>query len=161
MNIKRGGIAALICASIGASVSVLLITAFVLGNWFVSATVPVDREFDTCWLSSAWIVPGIGCAIYLGLAGFTTFAPSINYGFARTLSIIFFVAIPLTMFLGSLELTPKRVKSIKHPVLYPSELAMLIIPPVGIAFLLVVSRINNGTNDNISMKETEQRDVHQ
>ncbi len=128
MNIKRGVISALLCSSIGAAVTVLLIAAFVFGNWFINDSIPVERDFDVRWLSTAWMVPAIGVSIYLGVAGFATFAPTINYGFARTLAIIFFVSIPLTSLLGNLELTPKRVKSIEHPVLYPSELAVLLVP---------------------------------
>ena len=161
MNIKRGVIAALTCSSIGAASAVMLIAAFVLGNWFINDSIPAEREFDTRWLSSAWMGPAIGVAIYLGLTGFAIFAPTINYGFARTLVIIFFVSIPLTILLGNLELTPKRVKSIEHPVFYPSELAILIMPPAGIAALLLASRLNGESNDKIATKKTEPSDAHQ
>jgi hypothetical protein len=159
MNIKRGVISALFCSSIGAAFTVLLIAAFVFGNWFINDSIPVERDFDVRWLSTAWMVPAIGVSIYLGVAGFATFAPTVNYGFARTLAIIFFVSIPLTSLLGNLELTPKRVKSMEHPVLYPSELAVLLVPPAFIAALLLSWRVNSEFNDKITSKKTEQSDA--
>ncbi|MFN4907240.1 MAG: hypothetical protein ACK5EO_15200 [Planctomycetota bacterium] len=161
MNIKRGVIAALTCSSIGVAFAVLLIAAFVLGNWFFNDPIPAEREFDTRWLSSAWMGPAIGVAIYLGLTGFATFAPTINYGFARTLAIISLVSIPLTLVLSNLEITPKRVKIIEHPVFYPSELAILIIPPAGVAALLLAWRLDSDSNNAISTKKTEPSDARQ
>jgi len=140
MNVKRGLLAALASSFIGAVSAFLVISALVFGNWLLKDTHASEREFDTRWLATAWIVPAIGVSIYLGLAAFATYAATTNFGFGRTLAIIFFVSIPLTAFLASLELTPKRIKSIDHPVLYPSEIAILVLPPSVVAFLLLASR---------------------
>ena len=161
MNINRGLIAAFTCSSIGAVSTVFLIAVFAVGNWFFNDTTPAEREFDIRWLATAWIVPSIGVSIYLGLTAFTTYSARTNYGFARTLAIIFFVSIPLTSILGTLELTPKRVKSNEHPILYPSELAILLLPPSVVAALLLASRVNIASNDISTIKKTEPSDAHQ
>jgi hypothetical protein len=159
MNIKRGLIAALICAITGAASAVLFIAVFLVGNWVLYDTHAVKRKFDIRWMATAWTVPAIGVAIYLGLTAFATYTPNMNYGFARTFAIIFLLSIPMAAFLGSLELTPKRVKSLEHPILYPSELSLLAFPPMTVAILLLATRINLGSNLRSTKESTEPSDA--
>jgi hypothetical protein len=44
------------------------------------------------------------------------------------------------MLIAALELTPRRIKAVEHPVIYPSELVVLVAPPLATAIALTVAR---------------------
>jgi hypothetical protein len=158
MNIGRGLLAALALSLIGAVSAVFVICAPVLANLLLTDTHAIERQFDIRWLGLTWIGPSIGVSAYLGLAALATYTPTTNFGFARTLAIIFFLSIPVTVFIGGLELTPKRVKSITHPLTYPSEIAIFLLPPSVVAFLLLASRVKSVSGKSNETKTTEHVD---
>jgi hypothetical protein len=143
---SRGLLAAILCGLGGAVASVAVALGFTVCRWLVSGTTEYDRlRIDLRSLESDMVIPIIGCAIVFACAGWATFAPAGTYRFARSLVVVFLVSVALWYVIGSMELTPRRYRGIEHPLLYASELIVLMASPMLAAALLTVIRIRSAT----------------
>lgn len=140
MNVARGILAALIWAFAGSVVPVLVVGGYTVLSWHINNTPAIDRDYDVGWWRMHAIPPLVAASVYLGLTAWATYTPKRNYGFAKTLAILFFTAIPLAMLLGAFISTPRRYRSVEHPDIYGSELLLLFLPPVIVSCLLVAVR---------------------
>lgn len=145
LNLKRGLVATFICSLVGAVGSVALALAFTVSRWLVSGTTEINREYDLRDLQSEMLGPVIGCAVVLGCAGWATYAPAGSFRFVPSLVFIFSVSVALWSILLSMQLTPRRFKSMDHPAFYPSELIVLFGPPILAAIGLTAVRIVRGS----------------
>lgn len=74
----------------------------------------------------------------LFFAGFVTYTPKRYGGFAKTLGIFTFTALPLAAILGNLGMAHPRYKGPEHPPMYFSEVLMFLIPLAVVAAILLV-----------------------
>jgi hypothetical protein len=86
------------------------------------------------------IHPVLGCAAVFACAGWAASSPRPTYGFAESLAIVFFGSIFLWTMLAALEVTPRRLKAVEHPLVYPSEAFALLGAPILVAGLLTALR---------------------
>jgi len=84
--------------------------------------------------------PVVGCTVVFACAGWATFAPVGAFRFAKSLAIVFVMSLPLWFFLASMQFTPRRIKSVEHPAMYPSEFMVIAGPPVLAAAMLTAVR---------------------
>ncbi len=138
----RGTCASALGALIGGTLPAAALMLFTFCSWFVAGASEFDRQVDLRRLREDLVWPVIGCAVVCACAAWTTFAPVGKYRFARTLAIIVAVCVPMWFVLNAMALTPRRLKGVGHPAIYPSELIELIGPPVLIAVILTVVRIS-------------------
>lgn len=101
-------------------------------------------EFASEWfrsdLEEHLVYPVVGCAVVCACAGWATFAPAGKHSFAWSLAFIFFISLVFWAVVSGMELTPRRLKGIEHPVFYVSELIAMIGPPIVAATLLTLFR---------------------
>jgi predicted permease len=152
LNLCRGLLATLLGALGGALVSVALALGFTVCGWLVAGTKEVDRQHDVDYLKQYTVYPIVGCAVVCACAAWATFAPARTRPFARSLGLIFLVSVPLWYVIGWMELTPRRNRGTEHPVFYPSELIVLIGPPLVAAAFLTVLRIRDAATTQGSQK---------
>jgi hypothetical protein len=137
---------------VGSVVAVALAVALWLGfrlcKWFGTGETAFDPEDDLRLLREEWIFPVLGCAIFGACAGWVTFAPARRFSFALSLVIIFLVSIPLIVVVRSLVDTPPRYKGVAHPQIYPSEVLVLMGPPIVVAAILTLVRVRRVRRDN-------------
>jgi hypothetical protein len=157
MNVARGIIAALIWAAAGIIVPVVVVGGYTILSWHFNDTLEVDRDYDIAWWRMHAVPPLVGVPIYLGLTAWATYTPKRNHGFAKTLAIIFFTAIPSTWFLAALEMTPRRYKSIEHPDIYVSEFLLFFLPPLIMSCILVAIRRSDSQHVDTADEEPYRR----
>jgi hypothetical protein len=130
---------------------VLDIRAGVLGAvvWCVigalaAAVAVAVLDLNQSYLSTAmW--PVLGCGAVFACAGWAARSSRPARGFVRSLIVVFFGSIVLWTVLAGLELTPRRLKSVEHPLIYPSEAVVLLVPPVLMAVILTALRRTDGS----------------
>ena len=154
LNFVRGILSAAAWGLVGAIAAVALVSLGTLAYWHLNDTRQFDRQYDINWWRTRALPPIIGVTTLLACAGWAAYAPRGKHRFATTLAILFFLSIPLWFVLGSMELTPRRVKSVEHPPLYPSELLVLVLPPIVVSIALSVLRGHRHTSDT-SASETD------
>ena len=139
--ILRGLRAAVVGGLGGAIVPVALLCLFTVCRWFIEGASDFDRQLDLNNLPKKLHFPIIGCSLMCACAAWTTFAPCGNFRFAKSLAIIFAICMPLWYILSTMHLTPQRLKGVHHPAIYPSELIVVIGPPIVAAVFLTAIRI--------------------
>jgi hypothetical protein len=155
MNIARGILAALLWAVAGVVVPVLVVGGYTVLSWHINNTPEIDREYDVEWWRMHAVPPLVAASVYLGLTAWATYAPRRNYGFAKTLAILFFAAIPLAIPLGALISTPRRYKGVEHPDMYGSEFLLLFLPPLIVSCLLVAIRRSGAREVDAAEEEAD------
>jgi hypothetical protein len=141
INLPRGLFGAISGAVIGAVAPAALAMGFTACRWVIFGTAEFDRVYDLRHLRSDMIGPVIGCSVVFACAGWTTLAPRVGrYRFAWTLATLFLITLPLWFVVVSMELTPRRYKGVHHPEFYPSELMVVIGPPIVVAIILTAVR---------------------
>jgi hypothetical protein len=142
LNPVRGARAAVGFALFGAIAPIVFMVVFTLVHWGIGNASRIDWRGDIRQLEGGLLGPVIGCALVFACAGWATFAPRGSYRFARSLVLILVISLPLGWFLGSLEITPRRFKGIRHPLLYFSELLVLVVPPIVAATFVTAFRVS-------------------
>jgi hypothetical protein len=84
--------------------------------------------------------PVVGCACIFACAGWAAHAPRPPRSIGSSALIIAVASLAMWMLIAALEWTPRRIKSVEHPVIYPSELVLLVAPPLATAIALTVAR---------------------
>lgn len=140
LNLFGGVCGAVLCGLGGAVGSISLALGLTIGRWLVEGTTPYMRELDLQSIEREMLNPVIGCTLVCAGAGFSIFAPHGTHRFTRSLVEVCLGSVMLWLVLWSLELTPRRYKEIQHPPLYPSELLILIGPPIAVASILTAIR---------------------
>ena len=140
MDFLRGIIALLIWAILGPLFVIVGVAVYTVLSWQIYNAAEIDRQFDIEWWRTYAVAPLVVTSIYLGLAAWATDTPKLDHGVARTLALLASTSFPMTWLLTCLELTPKRVKIIEHPDLYPSEFLLLFLPPFLISCILIAIR---------------------
>ena len=148
LNPVRGLLAAVVGASAGAVAPIAIMVACVVLRWWITGASDFDRRYDIGWIRENLPGPVIGCAMVCACAAWATFAPRGSFRFARTLAIVTAISFCLWFVVGSMELTPRRLKGIEHPMFYPSELLLLMGPPIVAAALVTAIRVR-GTPQQI------------
>jgi hypothetical protein len=144
LNVLRGLAGAVAGAAAAVALVAVLSAAFLACRWAVTEASAFDRDFDIRDARERLPLPAIGCAVVAGCAGWSALAPARRSPFAWTLVVVFAGSAMLWTVVGSLELTPRRYKSVSHPFLYPSEALFLVGPPVVVAGLLTARRVRRG-----------------
>ncbi|MCH9789311.1 MAG: hypothetical protein K0U82_00725 [Planctomycetes bacterium] len=141
MNIGRGIIAGLIGAVLGVVVPVLVIGLYTLLYWHFNETYDMDRRADIAnWKRDA-VSPLVGCAIYVGLAAWATYTPRREFRFAKTLAVLFFTSMLLTMLIGSMRQTPTRYSYRTEDFqMSLSGFLLLFLPPLLVSCVMVFRR---------------------
>lgn len=94
--------------------------------------------------------PVIGTSAILGCAGWAARASRPPLGMGSVTFIILVGSIFMWILAFSAQVTPRRLKSIEHPQIYPSEAIVLLTPPILMAALITLlartskSRIEDG-----------------
>ncbi|QDT99396.1 hypothetical protein [Gimesia aquarii] len=140
MIIMRGMIAGLIGALVGGVVPLVLISLYTITSWYFHNTYEIDRQADIAYWRNEVVYPILGVAIYFGLAAWATYTPKGNYRFTKTLAILFFLSIPLTLFIRVLRQPTPQYKTIEVPNAYFSEFLLLFLPPLLITCVMIAFR---------------------
>jgi hypothetical protein len=74
------------------------------------------------------------------LAGVASTSPAKRFGYARTLGVICFFALPVSAVLANLGMSPPRYRSIQHPPMYWTEVVMFVVPFVAVSAILTLQR---------------------
>ena len=130
---------------------VLMVGSYTLLKWHFQETPEMDRSADIDYWRRHAVYPLAGTTIYLGLTAWATCTPRGNYRFARTLVMLFCIALPLTGILMKTGLTPQRQPYENSPPLYFSEFLIMLLTPTLIAAILIFIRSRHrdeaGTNE--------------
>ena len=118
LNLPRGLLATILCGLLGPLAAMSLALGFIVCKWLVAGAAENDLQYDLKYLPETMIYPLVGCAAVFACAGWATFAPAVAGRFTKSLAIIFSVSVSLWFIIGVLELTPRRVRSVEHPVFY-------------------------------------------
>ncbi|MCA9006858.1 MAG: hypothetical protein KDA70_16400 [Planctomycetaceae bacterium] len=140
MNMIRGLIAGLLGTLVGLLGPVLIVGSYTLLYWYFHETPEMDRRADMKYWRLHAVMPLAGSTIYLGLTAWATFTPRGDYRFARTLVILFCIALPLTGILMKTSLTPERRPYDNSPPLYFSEFLIMLLTPTLVAATLIIIR---------------------
>ena len=140
LDFARGGCAALILGILGAVAPVTLMFGVTVAGWLLFGSSGWDRRYDLAWLRDRMGGPMLGCATVFAAAGWATFAPPDRRRFTPTLLLISLSSLGLWAVLTSLPLKPTRLKGIDHPEFYPTELLLIIGPPIVVAVGLSLIR---------------------
>lgn len=136
LRIARGLLAA---GSFGIIVAVVVAGLLVLKCWLAPEVFDRSLQDELRWFfQRKGIYPVIGCAAVCACAAWATYAPRGTFRFAGSLAIVCGTTIPLWYFLTSLH--PRR-KGDDFGVDNPSDLAILIVPPILVAVVLTVVRM--------------------
>ncbi len=144
-GIKGGGFVALLFL-----IPVLAIVIWTLFSWEMNGTQPVDRRFDVWWWRLR-VFPGIVVIpMLLFFSGFANFALKTDrrLGLAKSLLVMTLTSLPVAAILGSLGMAHPRYKSIEHPPMYLSEIAMFLVPMVVVAAIIILVRSQKPVNDS-------------
>lgn len=155
MNVARGIIAGLVWAVAGVVVPVLVVGGYTILSWHVNNTSAIDREYDVGWWRMHAVPPLVAVSVYLGLTAWATYTPKRNYGFAKTLAILFSSAILLAMFLSAFISTPRRYKSAEDPGVPLSGYLLLFLPPLIVSCLLVAVRRSGAREVDAAEEEAD------
>ena len=157
LNVSRGLRGSLLCALVGAVAPLVMVSAFLVFNWIVFGVSEWDRHYDIQQWKHQMLGVIIGVSVVFACAGWAKFAPMGTYRFARSLAFVFLVSVPLWFVLGMardlLDLNPRKPKKLDEPKFYPSELLMMIGPPIVAATILTTIR---GAN---ALKSSPKHDV--
>jgi hypothetical protein len=154
IDVARGFYAVLCFAAIGFLAPILLIFSLAIGRWIVDGSNERDRpNLVSRQAGETLIFPVLGTMAVLSAAGWATFAPRRKNRFAATLAIIFAFSVLAWFVLGAMELTPKRIKSIQHPIIYLSEIVILVLPPLIAGFSLAATRNENMRSETVERHE--------
>ena len=147
----RGTIA---CGAIGAIAALLGVAAYGLFEWW--------NDYDEVWGYRDWLgwtvstaaMPAVGSATIFACAGWATHAVRPPLRFVASLLIVFLISIAMWMTIIAMEITPRRIKSVDHPFMYPSEALALFGPPAVAAAIVTVVRLGGGTTREEPRAET-------
>ena len=140
LNPVRGVFAAVVGALVGGVAPIVVLAAGTVIRWWITGASEFDRRYDIGWVRNALPGPVVGCATICA-ARRATFAPRGRYRFARSLAVITAISLGVWLVVGSMELTPRRLKGIEHPMFYPSEWMLLMGPPIAAAVMMTVFRL--------------------
>lgn len=140
LRVLRGIGSALFLGVIGFLLPVLALLGFTALRWVVEGANDVDRRFDLAWLPEKAIFSAIGTGFVFAGAAWATFAPRGVHRFVRTLAIVFAVSVPTWYALAFAGMTVPRLKSIRHPLIYPREVLLLAVPPIVAGLVLAARR---------------------
>lgn len=132
----RGFKFAALAGVIGFAVPVVVMAAATAARWAILASNEADRAYDLAWLPTNLAGAAIAFTFVFAGAGLATYAPNRTYRFLRTLGIVVLISIPSWWALAACGMAHTRYKGIEHPIIYPSEVLMLAIPPLVIACAL-------------------------
>ena len=161
MNITRGLIAGVLGIFAGLILPVLLIGSYLLLSWYFNETFEMDRSADIAYWRKYGMEPLTGCAIYLGLTAWATYTPKRNYGFAKTLAILFFCSIALMVFTNILiQSLPQSRSPERYNGFTLTEFFILLIPPLVVASVLIAVR-RSGTSELEKVATKNPKDAQQ
>jgi hypothetical protein len=140
LNLVRG-VFAVVGGSAGAVAPIAVLAAGTVIRWWITGASGFDRRYDIGWIRAALPGPVVGCATICACTAWATFAPRERYRFARSLAVITAISVCVWFVVGSMELTPRRLKGTEHPLFYPMEWMLLIGPPVAVAAVMTVFRL--------------------
>jgi len=128
----------------GAIVSLLGVAAYGIAEWWSS--------YDEIWGYRNWLnwtldkaaMPVVGCALIFACAGWVAYAVRPPLRFAISLLIVFLMSVVMWMTIMAMEITPRRLKGMDHPNLYPSETLALFGLPALAAAVVTVFRLGSG-----------------
>ncbi len=144
LNVLRGLGGAAVAATVAVVMVATLAAGFLACRWVATGASAFDRGYDLRDARERLSLLAVGFAVVAGCAGWAALAPARRSPFAWTLAVVFAGSVVLWSVVGSLDLTPRRYKSVSHPFLYPSEALFLIGPPVVVAGLLTAQRVRRG-----------------
>jgi hypothetical protein len=144
LHLLRGLFASLLGALLGAVGAISLAFGYTVWKWWVSGANELELNYDLWYFKKDLVFPVIGCAAVFACTGWATSAPAGNYSVVPTLVVIVLSSILGWYVLGGMDLTPRRFKSTYHPLVYLSELVILLGPPVVTAAVLTVMRVRHG-----------------
>ena len=148
-DLSRGLRATISSGVVGAVAPIAALYGLAVVRWWVTGASPFDRRYDIASIRDALPGPVVGCATVCACAAWATYAPRGGFRFARTLAIVALISLGLWCVLGwgvswGLELTPRRLKGVEHPIFYPSELFFLLGPPIVAAAVVSMVRVRGG-----------------
>ena len=149
INYRRGMVAALLFGLIGFLSPILILVSVTFCRWFLEGAPAMDRAADLRRLPEQLAFMAIGAAFVFAAAGWTTYAPRGNFKFAWTLRKIFVLTVASWYLLRALGILQPRCKIEVQPLIYPSEVLILGLPPLLIAAVLTLIRCK-GTRKNSS-----------
>ena len=143
-DLGRGFRAAVPFGLAGAIVPIaVLYGLFALYWWFTGAPTFI-RRVDIARIRMALPGPVVGCATIGACAGWVTYSLRGNFRFVGTLAAITAMSLVLWGIIGWAsiwdQLTPPRIRGVRHPMFYPSELMLLMGPPIVAAALVTAFR---------------------
>jgi hypothetical protein len=115
---------------------VVLVGGYTAVRWLISGASAIELQDDLRLLQLSLMASVPGAAVVCACAGWATFAPAGDHRFAPSLLFVFLASLGLWLLLSQSELTPRRLKNAHQPAIYPSELAILIGPPIAAAVVL-------------------------
>jgi hypothetical protein len=129
LNYSRGGGFALLFGVVGFAAPILLFLLFTVLCWLLNGSSEFDRKYDLCGIPDKLIFPAIGTAWVFAGTGWTVFASRGKRRFLQTLTVMVLISIPSWYLLAGMGMSPTRYKGIDHPLIYPSEILLVAIPP--------------------------------
>jgi hypothetical protein len=140
LNLRNATMAAVRSGVIGSfSAAFAVATIGVFERWYDLTLLFEYREWmHWCVQNAIW--PVIGSAAIFGGAGWVAHVALPIRSIASSLFLMTFGSLVLWALLGAAEITPRRYKSVEHPTIYPSELFVLVTPPILVAAVLTSLR---------------------
>jgi hypothetical protein len=140
LSYLRGFGFALLFGAVGFAAPIIVLVSLTLLNWTFTGASDFDRKYDVDRLPEKLTYPAFVVSWVFAATGWATFAPRRHYRFTKTLFMITVISVPLWYVLGSMGMSPPRYKGIDHPLFYPSEILLFVIPPPLIAAILSIIR---------------------
>ena len=146
MNIRRGLVAAGLCAMVGAIIPASITVAYAVFRWQNPNFVPSNRVHEFLGdLVEYWAFPVYGGAVFFGCAAWATFAPAGSWRFVPSLLIVFVVAVACWFVVGFIDdwlhLGWLKIYKGEDPhSLRLSQALVLFGPPPAVATLLAFMR---------------------
>jgi hypothetical protein len=128
----------------GISAAVAVAALGVNERWYDLTELGWYREWFGWYFRTA-IWPVIGCTTFLACAGWAAYFPRPAHSMATTVIIVTFASLGVWIALNAAEVTPRRLRSIEHPVMYVSEFFVLVVPPALASAFLTLWRCNRAS----------------
>jgi hypothetical protein len=143
LDIRAGLLAAIRWGVIGAIAPVIIVAAMGIVEFWQELRLFGAYDEWLRWCIKASLGPVIGCTLVLAGAGWTSQAPRPTRSIVSSVLVITAASVAMWFLLALAKITPPRYKKIEHPVMYPSEVFVLIGPPVIAAAVLTAMRCND------------------
>jgi hypothetical protein len=139
LSVRAGLTAALCWGGLGALAAAVAVAIWGWGERWDTLAELGDYDAWAGSFARTALWPAIDCACVFACSGWAAHAPRPPRRIASSALIIAGASLVLWTLIAALELTPRRIKAVEHPAIYPSELVALATPPLATAVALTVA----------------------